>query len=291
MPVTAFADPRGGLTSVVMRGDQGTVSVASSTDGLHFSPPVQLPVRTTELSGAVVQGERTLFAFTQGLRGEPQLWRSSFEHNDTRAVALPPLPGAPHWPQLTTLKNGDLVMGFVVLGQQPYLMTSHDQGRSFGPPHAIGHTRQDVMTLVHLATFGDGTLAVTTQVADPQMRVKSFVRFSTDGGATLSAPTLVTDQNQNVHDAFPITRRDGNVDLYYLREAGAGFEAWRRMVKKDGTLGPEQRLTGPDIGSVEKPQPRRLADGSLSVNVARRRPDAQSFDVVAFRLDGDAPAA
>jgi hypothetical protein len=79
------------------------------------------------------------------------------------------------------------------------------------------------------------------------------------------------------------------VDLYYLRGGPRNeFNVHRRAMTENGTLGPEEVVTAPDVGHVEKPQPRRLADGRIAVMFAVRRGE-RDYDLALAVLDGDAP--
>ena len=105
----------------------------------------------------------------------------------------------------------------------------------------------------------------------------------------------------DVSDAFPIARRDGGADVYYVtnavvrRTTAVVFSheetettVRRRTLDEDGTLGPEQIVTSNEVGDVAKPQPRRLADGRLALMFTIQR-SREERSLALSVLDGDAP--
>ena len=115
------------------------------------------------------------------------------------------------------------------------------------------------------------------------------MQTASDAGATWSEPVKVAAQDPNVHDAFVVTRLGDGADLYYLHAGADGdLNTHRRALHEDGTLGPEQVVTAPEVGHTEKPQPRRLLDGRLAMRRELRRSD-KIYDLVVATLDGDAP--
>ncbi len=288
MPGVVFTSSTGRQTAFAGRFDTGEVIRAAAPRGAPFQA-VGTGLRASGVAGVRISGADWLYTVDPDPAGRSQLSRRRVSAaglgQPERVPVTPQLP-ALHWPQLTALPDGRVVLGVVDPGKAPFVAVSKDGGKSFQVTANLAHTAQDVMTLVHLGSFGDGTLVATTQVADAQ-GVQSFVRTSADG-VRFSAPVRVTTANPNVHDAFPAQRADGDVDLYYLREGAQGFSAYRRLFSRDGRLGPEQRLTGDDVGWVEKPQASRLPDGRVRLVMARKRPGDQ-FDLVSALLPGDAP--
>ncbi len=201
--------------------------------------------------------------------------------------------GAPRnlaWVQAAAAPDGRIVLAFADPQRAPYTAVSDDEGRTFRASASLALNGVDPGTLAHTAVAKDGTMFVTQQRADASGRFASYVRVSTDG-LQWSAPRQLTTSSDNVHDAFPLARKDGGVDVYYLMPSAAagGFVCHRRAVQADLSLGAEQRVTADDVGPVEKPQARRLADGTISLLFARNREFARSYDVAYAHLDGDAP--
>jgi hypothetical protein len=129
-----------------------------------------------------------------------------------------------------------------------------------------------------------------TSSGDEQWAFKAFVQLSRDGGGTWSSPALISTA-EDVHDAFPLARRSGGADLYYLRASAPGtFHVHRRALGEDGALGVEQVVTAPELGHIEKPQARRLPDGRVSLSfVIRRSDETFEYDLALEILEDDAP--
>lgn len=290
MPGVLFVSASGRQTSFVGRGDTGELLRGTAQGSGPFSPPTRERIIATGVTGATIRGKDYLYTVEPDGKGNGSLRRRQVLPNGLGRVeqikVSPPIPFM-HWPQLTSLADGRVVLATVVPGQKPFLAISDDGGRNFKVTTSPAHSPVDSMTLAHVAGFRDGALVVTTQVGDSTGQVQAFVRTSADG-ITFSAPVKVTTTSSNVHDAFPVPRADGDVDLYYLKASGDGFAAFRRSFARQGQLGPEQQLTGSDLGSVEKPQARRLPDGSVRLILAKRN-RADDFDVLSAVLPGDAP--
>jgi hypothetical protein len=95
----------------------------------------------------------------------------------------------------------------------------------------------------------------------------------------------------NVHDAWPFSRVDGGVDLYYLSPGAKGYKIFRRAIASDGRMGSEQPLTNDEVGAVTQPHPHRLSDGSILLTFTREILAQTDYDVACSRLTQDAPTA
>jgi len=285
MPGVTFTLPSGAQTTFISKGDTGEVFRSDAP----FATAKREPFVAAAVAGVTAGGRRYLYSVEPGAAGLSLVRRevTAAGLGRPQPVELSPMPDGMHWPQLTALPDGRIALAAVVPHRGPYLAISSDGGASFEVTAWLGQTQRDELSLAHLGSFADGTLVVTTQVGGPDGLVTSLVRTSRDG-VNFSPPVPVTTENPNVHDAFVVRRGDGDVDLYYLRQEQAGFSAYRRKLTRSGSLGEEQRLTGPELGSVEKPQAFRLPDGSLRLIMARRN-RLDDFDVVTALLRGDAP--
>ncbi len=285
MPGATFTTRSGAQTTFISKGDTGEVLRSDAP----FTTARREPFVAAAVAGVTVGGRRYLYSVEPTATGLSLVRRAVTAAGLGRPqpVEVSPMPAGMHWPQLTALPDGRIALAAVVPHRGPYLAMSDDGGKSFQVTAWLGQTQRDELSLAHLGSFADGTLVVTTQVGDPQGLVTSLVRTSQDG-VNFTPPVPVTTENPNVHDAFVVRRSDGDVDLYYLRQEQAGFSAFRRKLTRAGALGEEQRLTGPELGSVEKPQGFRLPDGSVRLIMARRN-QLDDFDVVTALLPGDAP--
>jgi hypothetical protein len=288
MPGATFVKRSGAQTTFITKGDTGEVLRSDAP----FTQRVREPFTATGVSGVTVGGQTWLYSVEPGATGLELMRREVHPHwlGKAQSVTLHPMPSGIHWPQMTALPDGRVALAAVVPNQGPYLALSSDGGKTFTVTSWLGQTAADSMSLAHLGHFADGTLAVTTQLADARGLVQSYARTTKDG-VNFTAPVPVSSSNPNVHDAFVVPRNDGDVDLYYVQQeatAFSGFSAFRRKMAHDGSLGPEQRLTGADVGSVEKPQAFRLPDGSVRLVMAHRK-QLDHFDVVTTVLESDAP--
>lgn len=217
-------------------------------------------------------------SYAQELSPERQ-WLAS-EQVPTFGLAAPPF----HWPQSVFIR-GEVMLAGVESQTRGLWTTDEGEGLSF---EEIAGTRElGRGLLVHLGKTAQEKLVLTYQTADVNWHFTSFVTVKSERG--WSEPISIADDN--VHDAYVVSRPDVGADLYYLRPVGADFAVYRRHLTEAGSLGVEQRVTSSTIGSCEKPQPIRLPDGRLMMVFARRVTyDPPVYDVGSVLLDHDAPA-
>lgn len=204
----------------------------------------------------------------------------------------------PFWPQTVGLRDGRVLLAFVVPQTSVFVGTDDGTGARFRVK-ALDLPQPDLRgVLAHPGITPSGAWVVTYQVADPQWRFHSFAVLSRDEGATwsTSAPIEIA-RGDDVSDAFPIARLDRGADLYYVLtetvDLSFGRTKTQRTVRRralfdDGSLGPEQTVTSASLPPVAMPQPRRLRDGRLALMLTVK-PGDQERDLVLAILDGDAP--
>jgi hypothetical protein len=266
--------------------------------GGKAAAPKALPLMgVEELTALSVGSKRYLFVEAEDASGRPAFGRSELAATGLRPIEPVVVRGAPgqvHWLQSAARDAHHLALAFADPQNRAYVAVSSDGGKSFDarPLPSVTGGQPERGVLVHAAYSPNGSLVATRQVADANWAFTSLVQRSTDG-VTWSAPISLTTTNPNVHDAFPIARKDGlGVDIYYLRQEGpGGFRVYRRAWSDAGKFGPEQRVTGDDLGHLEKPQPRRQADGSIFLVLAQAQgaDTSTDFDVIGARLSADAP--
>lgn len=275
--------------------DSGHVVATQSTDLASFMPAQELPwTPLTSVTGARA-GERDTLYFQGAIDARAALYRSNVSFTADNVLIDPPtavtISGtsvAPSWPQAVGLRDGRTLLAFVEAQSSAYLAIDDGGGRAFVArpwPNVTGQMRG---VLAHVGTTTRGSWVITHQVADASWMFTSLVQLSRDGGTTWSRPANIQPDDPNIHDAFPIARRDAGADLYYLRGGPRNeFNVHRRALHEDGTLGAEELVTAPEVGHTEKPQPRRLPDGRIALMFAVRR-GGDAYDLAVTVLDGDA---
>lgn len=139
-----------------------------------------------------------------------------------------------------------------------------------------------------IASFDDGTLVTSYQSSfkagtDKSGKnlfvMKSRYKLSKDGGISWSDTSYISDSVAEVHDAFPFRRLDGNIDFYYVYgdKHQNDWSMWRRCLRKDGTLGQEQKVTTETLGNVNKPYITRLPDNRIYVSFVLHSNSPQNF--------------
>jgi hypothetical protein len=292
MPGATFMSSDGRFHAFAPLYDRAVGLHVASTDLLHFSAPEVVLGNIGDITGADTPAGRFLY-FVGGTQGATALYRSRVDPTGTvdppSAVTGAGIPIVPFWPQATTLHDGRVLLAFVQPQTRAFLALSQDGLAPFTPlptPVPSGVHRG---ILAHVGQTTAGAWVFTHQSADDRWLFTSYAHLSRDGGATWSAPIVVSPDVSDVHDAYPLSRSDEGVDLYYLHVGEGGvFGAFRRALFDDGRLGPEQAVTAADVGHVEKPQARRLPDGRIALSFAVRKAEGV-YDIRLAILDDDAP--
>jgi hypothetical protein len=287
MPGATFTLPDGSFAAFAPRYEQAVALRVRSTDLVRFTSPEVVAGNVADMTGA--RGRAGTFLYFAGATG---LYRSTVDAVGQLAQPVPVniqgVPIVPYWPQATGLRDGRVLLAFVEQQTRAFLAESRD-GVTFEqrPTPVPAGVRRGI--LAHVGETKRGAWVFTHQIADASWSFTSLVHLSRDQGSSWSEAIVVAPNATDVHDAYPITRTDEGADLYYLHVGDAGvFSVFRRALLEDGTLGPEQAVTGPEIGHVEKPQARRLPDGRIALSFAVRKTNG-AYDVRLAVLDADAP--
>lgn len=304
MPGATFALAGGNVLAVFPRytTSQALSSTARSGSGpaLPMGAPAPLAVAaSSDITGATVDGAHLGLLYGRAAPGDA-LGLVGFAIDDEGAMGAPfsvELTGVvatPYWPQLAHLDDGRLALAFVDASadaiRKSYVGLSDDGGHTFAMREGPTGDVAKKGSLAHVGASSGGALVVTWQEADDNWLFTSWAQISDDDGMTYGAPIRVAPESDNVHDTYVVERLDAGVDLYYLRDGGAGaFNVFRRPLSDDGALGPEQRVTSVALGHVEKPQARRLPDGRLALGFARRL-SQNDYRATYVILAGDAPS-
>jgi hypothetical protein len=295
MPVGGLELAGGEFAAIGARLDDGrfvsSIVVAGRAPSSQVIPWMGVSEGTTV---ATADGGAALYltAFDSA-RAQPSLLRARISPRGAigggERVTLTGATTFPEWPQAATLPDGRVLLAYRQLHTTAFLGVSDATGLRFSvrpAPITPGVLRG---VLAHVGVTKRGAWVLTHQVANEQWAFTSYVQLSRDAGATFSAPRNVQPADPNVHDTSVVARLDEGADLYYVRAGSAsGLSVHRRMLREDGSLGPEQLVTSAAVGHIEKPQARRLRDGRLAMTFARRVSDTV-YDHALVMLHGDAP--
>lgn len=203
--------------------------------------------------------------------------------SDVQTVALPePLTpwSRPRW---AADEAGRVAMVYRTRGTASIAFS--DDGARFDAPRRLAGRTGSTPAVADIR--GSGWIVAFQH--GPMARKQSYVRASTTpAGSDWSRTQRVGGDAPNVHNTFPLARRDGGVDLYYLAppEGWPGFALHRRCRRIDGSLGAPQQLVASEMGNVLEPGAARLQDGSVLVTFNEQR---SGHHLHAARVTGDAP--
>jgi hypothetical protein len=202
-------------------------------------------------------------------------WGSNKKLVNRQLLSLPTPIAAGSAPKWYLLNNGKVAL---VYRSKPYsgccqlLFSLSDDGVNFGSPVNIGSGG----AMPALVTFSSNELIYTFQTRFTSKKkdsdgkeksgMRTHFRLSTNNGDNWGKPIPITTRVEEVHDASPIQRRDGYVDVYYSSidsHENDVFSLWRRCVSISGKLGPEELVVDKNFGNIAKVSPHRLSDGSL----------------------------
>lgn len=203
-------------------------------------------------------------------------WAGSNKLVNRQLVSLPTVIAAGSAPKLYLLNNGKIAL---VYRSKPYsgccklLFSVSNDGVHFDNPIEIGSAG----AMPALAVFSSNEVIYTFQThftkesnssdAKATSGMRSHFRLSKNNGDYWGEAIPITTRVQEVHDASPIQRIDGLVDLYYSSidnpHENSSLSLWRRCVSTSGKLGPEELVVDKSFGNVAKVSPHRLSDGSL----------------------------
>ncbi|KVX01443.1 hypothetical protein [Shewanella frigidimarina] len=202
-------------------------------------------------------------------------WGSNNKLVNRQLLSLPTAIAAGSAPKWYLLNNGKVAL---VYRSKPYsgccklLFSLSNDGVNFDNPIEIGSGG----AMPALALFSSNELIYTFQTrftskansSDEQEKsgMRTHFRLSINNGDNWGKPIPITTRVEEVHDASPIQRKDGYVDVYYSSidsHENDVFSLWRRCVSTSGKLGPEELVVDKSFGNIAKVSPHRLSDGSL----------------------------
>lgn len=219
-----------------------------------------------------VESETTYHKPASAFRAQ---WESNGKLINKQLLSLPTAIAAGSAAKWYLLNNGKVAL---VYRTEPYpgccqlLFSLSDDGVNFGTPINIGNGG----AMPALATFSSNELIYTFQTrfvskkkdsdGKEKSGMRTHFRLSSNQGTNWREPISITMRVEEVHDASPIQRIDGYVDVYYSSidsHENDVFSLWRRCVSTSGKLGPEELVVDKSFGNIAKVSPHRLSDGSL----------------------------
>jgi len=117
--------------------------------------------------------------------------------------------------------------------------------------------------------------------------MKSRFIISKDNGNNWGAANIVSDSFDEIHDAFPYKRKDGNIDIYYshaLHRENDNFSLWRRCVNSNGLVGKEELVIGKSMGNIAKPNLYARDDGSTALMFIEQGEDIKNGAIQYFSV-------
>lgn len=257
-----------------------TSILSSKPMTLEFENNKQVNFRTGVSSIKINNVEWLYFVESETTYHKPaSLYRAQWGSNNKlvnrQLLSLPTAIAAGSAPKWYLLNNGKVAL---VYRSKPYsgccqlLFSLSNDGINFDKPVEIGSGG----AMPALAMFSSNELIYTFQTqftskadgSDEQGKsgMRTHFRLSTNNGDDWGKSIPITTRVEEVHDASPIQRKDGNVDVYYSSidsKEHDSFTLWRRCVSSSGKLGNEELVVNRSVGNIAKVSPHRLSDGSL----------------------------
>jgi hypothetical protein len=292
LPAAGFViDESGAYLAFAVRWGDGRILSSKSDPAWAFEPASAMPwALANGATGVTTAGRSALFFLAQA-QGPFGLYRAPIESGalgPPTPVVLDGAEGALNWPQAVGLADGRTLLTFVVPQREVKIGVDDGTGTRFDM-RPVPLSEPDLSgVLAHVGTTARGSWVLTYQVADAGWRFRSHVILSRDEGATWSDANAGRLDDGDVQDAFPLARKDEGADVYYVRHESRVQTVWRRALHEDGSLGPAQEVTSDKLGSLAKPQPRRLPDGRIAMMFSTLRSVKES-ELALLVLDGDAP--
>jgi len=278
-------------------GSSGSIFWTHSPDQREFSAPEELTLvpATVVASASAVHssdGQYLYFLASSGLTEPVTLYRVRFlseKFSHAEEVDLPEgVSDLLSWPTFFALDEGTVAAVYRTADRFLALSRSED-GHAFSPPVIL---TDYPVAMPAIAQFANGKMVISYQTTPEEGYGKqSWIRISSQGGERWSEPYLVTSESKNVHDAALARRLDGGIDLYFSQTNEAytgGFSLFRRRLNSDGRLGPIQRLSMPEAGSLLKPYVFRSFTGKLLL-VTSKKLGRDRRQLLVANLDRDAP--
>jgi hypothetical protein len=292
LPAAWFPTNTGGALAFGVRWTEGRIVAARSAHALAFEPSLDLPFEgASGATGVTVDGGPALYVVARS-GSYTRLQLARIIDGDVGPPAPVDMDGAnvvPEWPEAVGLPDGRVLLTFVEPQSRVFAGVDDGGGTHFTMAEVPLNEQSLTGVLAHVGITQSGSWLLAYQVADASWRFRASVLVSTDSGASWRPPiALPAGDGETVSDAFPIARVDRGADIYYASGALQHETIRRRSLHEDGTLGPEQIVTSDAVGRVQKPQPRRLADGRVTMLFTADRGSTAGILALAV-LDGDAP--
>ncbi|CAM4075838.1 hypothetical protein [Pseudoalteromonas byunsanensis] len=153
----------------------------------------------------------------------------------------------------------------------------------------VGEQSITVGTMPDISSFGDGRL-ISTYQAGPDLHNMQVYFSILDKSGSVSQPKRIAE-HKNIHDAFTLLRSDGNVDVYFVKQAenDERLILSRRCTDHQGNLGVEEVLLDDKKYNVAKPSAQTFNGNEVIVSFINQTGPASS-SLHYMKLDGEAPS-
>ncbi len=158
-------------------------------------------------------------------------------------------------------------------------------------------------SMTALASFGDleqliytyqrsFPTSTLTQKGKPVFVRKSRFKTLEPNKSNWGNEIFISESVDEVHDAFPYIRLDGDIDFYYthgLKREKGKWSLWRRCLRKNGLLGNEELVAGDEFVHITKPNLSRGRNGNSILTFSQYLGEIRNGSRLVFvELDNDA---
>lgn len=144
-------------------------------------------------------------------------------------------------------------------------------------------------TMPDISQFSNGALISTYQAGPDLYNMQVYFSILDKDSSTNLTKRLV--EEKNVHDAFVLQRRDGNVDAYFVKQAidEERLILSRRCIGHDGDLGVEEILLDDKQYNIAKPNAQQLSMNEVIVSFINQTSPTSS-SLYYMTLNDNAPS-
>ncbi|MCF6437436.1 hypothetical protein [Pseudoalteromonas sp. MMG022] len=169
-------------------------------------------------------------------------------------------------------------------GKSNIFIAHSDDGLNFANEQSVA-----IGTMPDISAFGNGSLISAYQAGPDLRNMKVYFSIQEKGGTT-SKPKRIAE-HKNIHDAFMLRRSDGNVDVYFVKQAESEERLIlsRRCINHTGSLGIEEVLLDSKKYNVAKPSAQMFNHNEVIVSFINQTGPASS-SLHYMKLDSEAAA-
>jgi hypothetical protein len=212
-----------------------------------------------------------------------QLLRVPLNSTETASqVQLPMNYGAYSLLRIISMSDGQLALTLRSGRSRLFYSLSAD-GIEFGPAVFVA-----VGTMPALAEFADGTLLMSYQSGQSIHQMRGQIRISVNKGILWSEATELPHKG-NVHDLYPVKRKDGNLDIYYsVAGLNDRMTLYRICLNSQLQFGSSEPLLAAQDVNVAKSAMFYTVQGRL-LSFSNQSDDLRRTNLTLYPLGYDAP--